>query len=218
MIKVNLLYNRAVVSADAKVSGTESVVSASEFQLDDGFSTFEYSQTAQVIKILLLIAFVAPLLVFEKMRGDQDQITIAEKRKDVQNLQDLKFTKEEELQSYEGLEAKREVLTIRDNEFRAVKSDRLMAVQSTDALQSAVPEGVWLLGIEYSKGSMKLTGQTLLENGLDSFVQKIEATRGFSNINIPKDVKIKSPSGRTINEFLVTLTVEDSLLEPEGEL
>lgn len=221
MIKVNLLYNRAITTVDvqsARPGAAGPVGSVDDFQLDAGFNTFEYSQSAQLIKLLLLISFLVPLVIFEKIRNDQDRVLIIEKRSDVESLNGLKLKKEEELKAYKGVKATKRALTSRDNELRAVKADRLMAVQSVDALQSAVPEDVWLLNVEFKTGFMQIRGQTLVETGLDNFAQNLKNVQGFSNINIPKDVKVKSPTGRTVNEFLVTLTIEDGFTEPEGVL
>lgn len=205
------------MSVDSQ-EGAAGNVDLDEFQLDEGFNTFEYSQTAQILKLLLLIGFVMPLLVFEKMRGDEGKNILLEKRNGVQSVQEIKTAKEEELKSYVGLKDQKRVLRLRETELRAVKSDRLMAVQSVDALQSTVPDGVWLLGIRFTLGGLEVTGQTLDETGLDTFVQKLKNSKRFSNINVPKDVKIKSSAGRTVNEFLVTFTVDDQFLESEEVL
>ena len=97
MITVNLLRSRAVSNADpaAVASGAAPAAVAVEgiesFQLDSGFNTFEYSQAGQILKIVLLIAFVAPLIFFEKMRGDEGQAVISSRSSELQSIQDIKF-------------------------------------------------------------------------------------------------------------------------------
>ncbi len=224
MIKVNLLRSRAVVGkepvAAAAVSAAPSAAQAeamADFSLDAGFNTFEYSQFGQILKVLLLIGFVTPLIVFEKMRGDGDKALVNAKSVEVQTIQDIKFQKEEEVARYVDLEKKKEVFLLRDAELRSVKGDRLIAVQSVDAIQTAVPVDVWLTNMVFADGIIQINGKTLVDTGLDIFVKSLMTVKGFSNINVPKDIKVKSESGRTINEFLITLKASEDIGASEKE-
>lgn len=223
MIKVNLLRSRAVVGEEAVVVGKSTPAAAqaeamADFNLDAGFNTFEYSQMGQVIKIVLLIAFVAPLIIFERMRGDGDKDLVNSKATEVQTVQDIKFQKEEEVARYADLEKKKEVFLLRDEELKSVKGERLVAVQSIDAIQTSVPVDVWLTSVVFTGGIIQVNGKTLVDTGLDIFVKSLSAVKGFSNVNVPKDIKIKSENGRTINEFLITLNASEGVgvLDREG--
>ncbi len=218
MIKVNLLRSRAVAGKEgvtAQSAGSAEPIA--DFSLDAGFNTFEYSQMGQLLKILLLVGFVAPLIVFEKMRGDGDKARVNAKAAEVQSIQDIKFQKEEEVAQYVDLGKKKKVFRLRDNELKSVKGERLLAVQSIDAIQTAVPVDVWLTGLSFTNGAVQIQGKTLMDAGLDIFVKNLKAVKGFSNVNVPKDVQIKSDSGRAINEFSVKFNASEGLGETRGE-
>lgn len=222
MIKVNLLKSRAVVGAgvgDAAAAaqvGASSAPAAQSFDLDKGFNTFEYSQVGQFLKVVLVVIFVVPLVIFEKIRANDSEGEIKSRRAEVETVQKHKIEKEEILAQYEGSEKKRDVLVLRNKELRAVKLERLLAVKSVDAIQTAIPEDVWLKTLSLERGFVKISGKTLSDTGLDLFVRNLKKVEFFLNVNVPKDIKKKDESGRVLNEFLVTLNITGAVEFKEG--
>lgn len=214
MIKVNLLKSKAVASVNAEqalgggATGSAPVVEdISTFELDRGFNTFEFSQVGQIFKILLLVVFVVPLVVFEKLRGSESEALINARAADVQSIQEIKFEKEEAVIQYADSEKKRDILVLRNEELREVKVGRLLAATGLDAIQTATPEDVWLTALSFENGFAKVNGETLTDKGLDAFVKNLKKTSGFLDINVPKDIKRKDESGRVLNQFLVTFNI-----------
>ncbi len=205
MIRVNLLRNKALNAGVKASTHDESILD--DVQLDEGFSTFEYSQVGQLIKLLLIVGFVIPLVVFEKMRGDESNSLLNEKNLEVETMNELKYEKETELSKFNNLEGLRKTLDLRNEELKSVQSHRLTAVMSADAVQSALIEDVWLLNMKLDGDTIELSGQTLAETGLDRFVKNLNSIKNFKGVSVKKDVQVTTNSGRVVNEFLVTLTV-----------
>jgi Tfp pilus assembly protein PilN len=211
VIKVNLLKNRAITPAsllDGKSGGATGATGVST--LDGSFDTFESSLPAQVLKLILLLGFVCSLVVYEKLKGDEGKDLIAQKNAQIESLQAEQLKQEQEVAQYQGLSDKKESALSLDNELSLIKSQRLKALKGIDTLQSLVPKNVWLTLIRYNKNSLELDGQTLLDSGLDKFVSNIKSESLFDKINVRKDVKAKSTSGRVLNEFKVTMEIVES--------
>lgn len=211
MIKVNLLKGRAVVSSEVQSIPSAGVDVLSDFQLDQGFNTFEYSQLGQAVKLLLLMVFIAPLIIFERMRDDDTKKMVDLKVSEVQLVRDIKFEKEEEIKRYSGLATKKDFFLSRDLELKDVKAGRLLAVKSVDVIQTSIPSDVWVTNLSFEKKLVQIKGRTLVDTGLDAFVQRLKLIRGFSDVNVSKDVKVKSSNGKTLNEFLIILNVAENL-------
>ena len=93
-----------------------------------------------------------------------------------------------------------------------------MAIEGVDELQTLTPEDVWLTGVEYREGgSLEVSGQTLLDSGLDRFVVKLKSSLKFKNINVRQDVKKKSQGGRIVNEFRLTMLVSGPIVNETEE-
>ncbi len=224
MIKVNLLKSRAVAGEVKNLGGAggvspnsaESV--AQSFELDEGFNTFEYSQMGQLLKLALVVGFVVPLIVFEKLRDDKSSVEISAKQAEVQAIQENKFEKEEAVKQYEDSQKKRDILVLRNKELQRVKVERLLAVKTVDAIQTAIPEDVWLTSLTLDQRFIRINGNTLMDTGLDEFVRNLKKVHGFLDVNVPKDIKRKDESGRVLNEFLVTLNITEGIESKGSEL
>lgn len=214
MIKVNLLKSRAVGSSSVlegkSGAGGGATGATGVSTLDGSFDTFESSLPAQVLKLVLLLGFVCGLVFYEKLKGDEGKDLVAQKNALVESLQAEQLKKEQELTQYQGLVDKKDSAVSLDNELSVIKSQRLIALQGIDAIQSLIPKDVWLTMIRYNKNSIELDGQTLLDSGLDKFVSNIKTENLFDKINVRKDVKTKSFSGRVLNEFKVTMEIVEN--------
>jgi hypothetical protein len=219
VIKVNLLRSKAVASysadgaespdAAAGVGGFSNADVYSNVDLGGNVSTFEYGQVGQLLKLLLIVGFIAPLIVFERIRSEQNREYIANKSAELRSLQTINAQKQQELTKFTGLENKRTFYASLENEVQELTNKRLVPVKSLDAIQSAVPFDVWLTSIVVSEDLIQLNGQTIIDDGLDTFVANLKNVRSFTDIGIPKDVKVKSKNGKVLNEFLVTLKTGD---------
>lgn len=228
MIKVNLLKNRAVVGGVAasptkgKTSGGKNLAEdikkagLSNFSfskkdtssLDGGFDTFECSPLAQFLKLVLLVGFVVPLVAYEKMRANSGQAEISSKNRELQSYQTIQFDKQKALSVYTGLNEKKDMLQVRAQELFEIKKSRLTALFAVDELQTAVPSDVWLTAINFLDGGrLDVSGQTLLDSGLDRLVTALKASPRLDRINVQQDIKTKSKTGRTLNEFKITMFV-----------
>lgn len=224
MIKVNLLKNRAVIAdavptAKAKASSgvatdigkagfSKMSFSKSSSNLDGGFDTFECSPVAQLLKLILLVGFVVPLVGYEKMRANSGRAVISAKNRELQSYQTIKFDKQKAVSAFTGLEKKKAELLVRDKELFEIKKNRLTALYGLDELQTTLPSDVWLTAVNFVNGNrLDVSGQTLLDSGLDRFSTALKASTRLDRINIQQDVKTKSKTGRTLNEFKITMSV-----------
>ncbi len=210
MIRVNLLEDKAVVGEkknSLSMKGNVQTPAIENFSFDTNAKTFEYSQIGQLLKIFLLISFIIPLIFFEKVRKNQDKELVARKTAEVQAIQNIKIEKEKQVKKYVNLNKKKKVLELINLELQEMKGERLIAVQSLNAIQTAVPKDIWLIGITLSKGILQIKGQTLVDTGLDLFVKNLKKENIFIDINVLKDVKVKNIGGQVLNDFLITLNI-----------
>ena len=220
MIQVNLLKNKAVVGAPAEVAkgGESGVLSASSATLDGGFDTFEASPVVQFLKIICMAGFVVSLIAYEKVNVKKNAALVSAKRKEMESFQALKFDKEKDVQKYQGLDKKLSELIVQDQELDDIRKRHLLAIEGVDELQTLTPEDVWLTGVKYREGgSLEVSGQTLLDSGLDRFVVKLKSSLKFKNINVQQDVKKKSQGGRIVNEFRLTMLVSGPIVNETEE-
>jgi|GEM_PF-2767669 len=234
MIKVNLLKNKAVVgnarlsknaggqknlASDIRKAGLSKFsLSSDSSDLDGGFDTFESSLLVQFLKLVLLVGFIIPLVAFEKMRSNEGRAIISAKKRELESYQTIQIDKQKDANIYTGLEDKKKELLVRDGELFEIKKNRLTALFGVDEIQTAVPSDVWLTSINYrGDGFLDVSGQTLLDSGLDRLVKALKASAKLDKIIVQQDVKKKSRAGRILNEFKITMVVSPEVSEAGAE-
>jgi len=84
-----------------------------------------------------------------------------------------------------------------------LKTDQARPVQFLDALAHRIPERVWLIGVEESKGKVTLTGRALGNNDIVEMIQQVKADDFLTDVQLVESRRVKD---RDLNAYEFTLT------------
>lgn len=234
MIKVNLLKGKVKGGGDAQPIGNlspsmdgELAVQQQNASFNGNFSDFfdegaveglgfEHSPLGQLSKIIILFGFAGLLFGYDYYMKVKNQSVIAELENEIITLRDLQQSKTQEAQKLSDVKQLREELKNASEDVAQIKINRLEALRGLDAIQSSIPSEVWLTNLKFEDGVFELRGRSIKEKGLDDFVSNLQMVKGFSEVNVPRDLPGSIVRGKKVNEFTITLNTKASFASREG--
>lgn len=194
MIKVNLLKTKVVSQS---LEGEDVPLS-----VESGVSAGSSSQKEVLLKLLVILAGVIVLIIFEQVN-----ISNLTKEKDavtgkVNLLQTEKRQLEERVKAENQLKADINQLEEKQKILNRLLRKRMQELKALDFLQTSLPEGVWLDSIDYNGLDVEFKGFAATDRDLSMFVEILEKSAHFNQVLLAKSVENKNKTG-TVKEFTI---------------
>lgn len=200
MIKVNLVRSRTATNIAAAGTQTE---------MGGGTPGGEPSVSEKrdaIVKIVLMMAFVIGLMIFESQQMDQLKLQQAQSQQRLVKIQNEVKVKKTEIESLAHLETEAKELEERLKVLKRLSKDRLRLVKALDYIQNITPERVWLTNLKYDKGKMAILGMSVTDDDMSEFVRSLENSIYFSDVILTQAKEAKSDKG-TFKSFEVNCLV-----------
>ena len=94
------------------------------------------------------------------------------------------------------------------NVMQELADSRLLALTGLDHIQSIIPEEVWLQKVNFDNKKFTLTGTSTTNNQLQNFIQKLEDTQLFSNVNLEQSREEKDNKNYVRRHFSIKSTLK----------
>ena len=189
MIKINL--NRTRVS-----NADESIAT----QLDD----VKFSSRDVILKILLICAGIAGLMVYEKQNLEAINSDVVALNAQAELMRQAVATRGAELTNLKDIEPQAQALNDKLRILREFSKLRLEQLQSLDYLQSVIPDRVWLKSVVFENKRYQILGNSVETVDLSDFQRKLEGGAYFGDVIVVQDRDRPVVGGGKIREFEIS--------------
>lgn len=186
MIRVNLARNRAQAPG---VDGTSTNFSPS---FDAGDTS---EQRAAIRNLFILFIGVIALIVYEKYNAftlnDANQLLVQE-----QGQLEMQLGKDKSsLDQYKTSETDAKALEDKLSIIKKLSRTRLREVKALDYIQEIIPDKVWLKQLMIDQEMVKISGYSMLDEDLSTFIQTLDKSAYFQNVILTQASEVSSKSG-----------------------
>ena len=179
------------IRKDKSIKEESGVFDDDFFMEDEGTEAIDWHLSANDI---LLIAFKVALLslgTLIMLFFETRNINVLNQKKEVvqkslQTLTSEKSKLEKEIEAYAKLGNKSQEFMKKLGVIQALAKKRLLAISGLDHIQSVIPEKVWLNKISFKGTEFSIDGTALTNREVQSFVEALEETGAFNQVNIGK--------------------------------
>lgn len=212
MIKINLLVNRLgsqAVQAGSVAGGT--VLSAAAEATGVYTTSIEVVEPINLgdimLKLIWLVVFIAILVGYEMFTINQKSEELGRLKSELGRLESELSTMRPQVETAQRFQKEKQRLEKQLQVVKDLSKERLMAVRSLDALQSLIPEKVWLEKAVFKEKEVKLDGRAVDELGVSAFMQGLEESAFFSDVYLLQSQEAKGEEG-AVRSFKVQSKLE----------
>ena len=202
MIKINLLKNRG--EQTKRSSGTQINYETSIDSVgQEGGGGSGGATKDTVVKIVVLLIWLAGLMAYESYNIGELDSKIAEKNSEKNKLAADIQMKKPIADKARDLQAQLEDLEARIKSIKDLSRIRLREIKAIDFVQNIIPERVWLSSLAINSDKVDFSGGAMSDENLNRFMEALESKSNFKNVILLKAVEQKSKEG-TIKVFDIT--------------
>ena len=158
---------------------------------DEGTESIDWNISGKdgaliAFKVLLLSLGILIMVYFEtkninKLNAEKESI-----QSSFNKLTSQKAQIEKEVQSYDKLGNKSQEFMKKLEVIQDLAKKRLLAISGLDHIQSVIPEKVWLSKVSFKNNEFSIDGTALTNREVQNFVEALERTGAFGQVNIGK--------------------------------
>ena len=161
-----------------------------------------------VVRLALCALGVVVLRYIEKQNLDKLNGQKSIVQNELNQLAKKQKEKEKEVEGFAYMAKKSKEFYNKLDIMQELADSRLLALTGLDHIQSIIPEEVWLQRVNFDDKKFTITGTSTTNKQIQNFIEKLEDTQLFSNVNLEKAIEDKDKKNYIRRNFIIKSTLK----------
>ena len=161
-----------------------------------------------IVRLALCALGVVVLRYIEKQNLDKLNGQKSIVQNELDQLVKKQKEKEKEVEGFAYMAKKSKEFYNKLDIMQELADSRLLALTGLDHIQSIIPEEVWLKRVNFDDKKFTITGISTTNKQIQNFIEKLEKTQLFSNVNLEKAMEDKNNKNYIRRNFIIKSTLK----------
>lgn len=199
MIRINLANAKKITAmAPGAASPAEMAMSSDNSEI----------QRQGLIRLVIIALFPLVLYAYEMQNIPQLNATLQSKRQLLQALVEKNNKAKQAVEEIKKFKEDQARLQKQIDTLEGLRKDRLREVKILDNLQKDLPQRMWISRIAYTGAKMTISGQTIGDAELSTFMDSLSASVFFRQVNLIRSSDSPQSAGVQTKNFEVSCEID----------
>ena len=205
------------IRKDKSVKQDSGIFDDDFFTEDEGTQFSDWSMSSKdmitiAVKLLIVAIGTLALMYYEKQNLDKLKAQKVAAQSELNKVTEQKKNLETEIKNFTDLDSKSQEFMAKLEIIQNLAKKRLLAISGLDHIQSVIPETVWLNRVSFRRKEFSIDGTALTNKEVQNFVEALENTGAFEQVNIGKfsgDRSSKEDKNSQRRQFTIVSTLKE---------
>ncbi len=200
MIKINLARDVTQVGSKLSLTGFTSLTQVS--------SQAAVNSKEVLIKLGILLGPVICFMIYEEYNLDGKRTELATLQSKIATIRANVEKLKPEIEEVRRFSDEKGRLVKQMDAIKKLSRERLKNIQALSALQSLIPQKVWLRNLKIQGSKVTIEASAVEDLVVSEFMQGLDQSIFFSNVDLKESQDAKGQEGSTFKDFTVECQLE----------